>query len=56
MNRVAYGQGHYSGGIGYLKAELCTGATHMINPGYKGGTPNNLLPWQYKHTYLTNIW
>lgn len=43
-------------GYSYGRAGLCTGATHMINPAYKGGAPNNLLPWQYRHSYYVNVW
>src|SRR5574344_1301074 len=41
---------------GYLEEGLCTGATHTINPAYKGGAPNNLIPWQYRHNFSVNIW
>ena len=40
----------------YFQVGMCTGGTHMINPGYKGGAPNNLLNWQYRHAYTINIW
>jgi RHS repeat-associated protein len=46
----------YEGISGYRRAGLCTGATHMINPGYKGGAPNNLISWQYSRPYITMAW
>ena len=44
------------GWLQYFGVGMCVGSTHMINPGYKGGAPNNLLNWQYRHAYTINIW
>lgn len=45
-------------GKGYVKAGLCTGATHTINPEYKGGAPNALTTLIYKLNYYQGaiIW
>lgn len=44
-------------GMGYLKAGLCTGAVHELNPFYKGGAPNNLVQWPYRyHFYPGGLW
>lgn len=41
----------------YFGAGLCTGSVHTINNAYKGGAPNNLVPWQYRHVfYQGGIW
>ena len=49
--------GWFRNKVDYFGAGLCTGSVHTINNAYKGGAPNNLVPWQYRHVfYQGGIW
>ena len=40
-------------GMGYTRAGACTGVSHLVNPLYGGGNPNNIIPWAYRKNTWT---